>query len=164
MLSLRLAWCLLSLLIVPCFSLLEESFIGFTPANGSVALSQAPILFDPNDFTGVQIAASNLASDFDAVLGKAPEIVRYASAVAPSNGTSRAVIVGSITNSSVIQSLISDKKIDVAEIEGTWETFMTFVVQDPLPSVKEALVVAGSDKRGTIFGIYTLSEQAGQSP
>lgn len=41
---------------------------------------------------------------------------------------------------------------------------MTSVVHNPLPEVDEALVIADRDKRGTIFDIYTLSEQAEQSP
>jgi hypothetical protein len=38
------------------------------------------------------------------------------------------------------------------------------VVKDPLPGVEQALVIAGSDRRGTIFGIYQLSEMLGVSP
>ena len=37
-------------------------------------------------------------------------------------------------------------------------------VANPLPGVDQALVIAGSDKRGTIYGIYDLSEQIGVSP
>lgn len=163
--SLRLFWCLItSILAIPCCALLEESFVGFTPGNGSVALSQASILIDFNDFAGVRIAANSLASDFNAVLGSAPDVVSYRSDSVSTDGRGTAVIIGSITNSSVIQDLIDSKKLDVANIEGKFETFVTSIVHNPLPDVDEALVIAGSDKRGTIFGIYTLSEQAGQSP
>src|SRR5690606_25775486 len=37
-------------------------------------------------------------------------------------------------------------------------------VKDPFPGVNEALVIAGSDKRGTIYGIYGLSQLIGVSP
>lgn len=162
--SLWLFWCLLSLLAIPCCALLEESFVGLNTENGSIALSQASILVDANDFDGVQIAVNSLASDFNAILGHTPDIVKYGSDKTSANNSGKAIIVGSITNSSVIQDLIDAEKIDVVETEGKWETFMTSTVRNPLPGVDEALVIAGSDKRGTIFGIYTLSEQAGQSP
>ena len=56
------------------------------------------------------------------------------------------------------------KKIDVSSIAGKWESFLIQVVAKPLPGVSSALVIAGSDKRGTIYGIYDLSEQIGVSP
>ncbi|KAK2754419.1 hypothetical protein FQN54_007063 [Arachnomyces sp. PD_36] len=157
-----LFWLFTSLLINACSALLEESFVGFNQGNGSVALSQASIIIDTNDFAGVQIAVDSLASDFNAILGHETDIVNYGTA--SKNGSTSAVIVGSITNSSVIQDLVDTEQIDVSDIEGKWETFLTSVVRNPLPGVDEALVIAGSDKRGTIFGVYTLSEQAGQSP
>jgi hypothetical protein len=162
--SLHLLWCLVSLLVIPCCALLEESFIAFSAGNGSLALSQASILIDDNDSAGVHIAANSLASDFDAVLGRALNVVKYGSDNASTNGISKAIIVGSITDSLVIKDLVDAEIIDVSEIEGKWEMFMTSVVQNPLPNIDEALVIVGSDKRGTIYGIYTLSEQAGQSP
>src|SRR5262249_3839449 len=54
--------------------------------------------------------------------------------------------------------------IDVAAIKGQWESYLLQVVSDPLPDVKSALVIVGSDKRGTIYGIYDLSQQMGVSP
>ncbi len=49
-------------------------------------------------------------------------------------------------------------------IAGRWETFLIQVVEQPLPGVGQALVIAGSDKRGTIYGMYDLSGQIGVSP
>lgn len=37
-------------------------------------------------------------------------------------------------------------------------------MSDPAPGVSQALVIAGSDPRGTIFGLYDVSEQIGVSP
>ena len=49
-------------------------------------------------------------------------------------------------------------------VAGKWESAVTTVVEQPMPGVRRALVIAGSDKRGTIFGVYDLSEQIGVSP
>lgn len=55
-------------------------------------------------------------------------------------------------------------KINVASTKGKWESFTSAIVQKPLDGVDQALVLAGSDKRGTIYAIYDISEQIGVSP
>ncbi len=66
--------------------------------------------------------------------------------------------------SSLIDQLAKDGKIDSSALVGKWEKFITQIVENPFPGVKRALVIAGSDKRGTIYGIYDLSNQIGVSP
>jgi hypothetical protein len=67
------------------------------------------------------------------------------------------IIIGTVGQSEAIDKLVSDGKIDVSDIEGKWECFKIQVVDD-------TLVIAGSDRRGTIYGIYDLSEKIGVSP
>lgn len=55
-------------------------------------------------------------------------------------------------------------RLRVDDIEGQWESYVTTMVPEPVPGWERALVIAGSDKRGTIYGIYSLSEQIGVSP
>jgi hypothetical protein len=74
------------------------------------------------------------------------------------------IIAGTIGHSKYIDDLIRAGKVDVSKIKGKWESFVTKVVRDPVPGVREALVIAGSMPRGTIFGIYDVSEQMGVSP
>ena len=62
-----------------------------------------------------------------------------------------------------IRELVKAKKIDASLLEGKNEKYLMTVVSAPLNGVNEALVIAGSDKRGTIYGIYELSEQIGVS-
>ena len=63
----------------------------------------------------------------------------------------------------MIDRLIRERK-STSPVTGKWESTLIQVVADPLPGVASALVIAGSDKRGTIYGIYDLSEQIGVSP
>ena len=49
-------------------------------------------------------------------------------------------------------------------LPGRWEAYVRQTVDHPLPNVDRALVIAGSDKRGTIYGIYEISQQIGVSP
>jgi hypothetical protein len=74
------------------------------------------------------------------------------------------IIAGTIGKSDIITQLISSGKVDVSAIEGQWESFISEVIANPLPGVDEALVIAGADLRGTIFGLYDVSEQIGVSP
>jgi hypothetical protein len=64
----------------------------------------------------------------------------------------------------VIDQLIENGTIDVSEIEGEWEAFTSQIVEDAIEGAPRALVIAGSDPRGTIYGIYDISEQIGVSP
>ena len=79
-------------------------------------------------------------------------------------GGADAILIGTIGKSAVIDRLIREHKIDVGAVKGKWESTLIQVVERPLPGVKRGLVIAGSDKRGTIFGIYDLSQQIGVSP
>lgn len=74
------------------------------------------------------------------------------------------IIVGTVGKSQLIDQLIKNDKIDVTNIEGKWEAFQSQIVDNPFPGVNRALVIAGSDKRGSIYGIYDVSEQIGISP
>ncbi|KAM5349609.1 hypothetical protein ACJ41O_006114 [Fusarium nematophilum] len=74
------------------------------------------------------------------------------------------IIVGTIGHSEVVDRLIEDGVIDVDEIKGEWEAFVSQIVENPINGTARALVIAGSDPRGTIYGIYDVSEQIGVSP
>lgn len=74
------------------------------------------------------------------------------------------IILGTIGQSRLIDDLIAAGKIDAAEIKGKWETFISKIIDNPFNGVDRALVIAGSDKRGSIFGIYDVSRQIGVSP
>lgn len=150
-----------------CHGLLEEEIVSFGPGDAaSTALNivDCPILCAKDDYIGVHIAARSLAADLEEITGKARGILNFTdSNVTTTSPLDSAIIVGSI-NSSLVQSLVSKKIIDISDIQGKWETFQTTVVDNPLPGVARALAIVGSDKRGTIFGVYTLAEQSGQSP
>lgn len=114
------------------------------------------ILVDEQEDIGVMIATKNLQNDFGKVTGKAAELLFEP-------GVKRMIIVGTL-QSRYIKALAKAKKIDVSGLDGKNEKYLLTVVLAPLKGVDEALVIAGSDKRGTIYGIYELSEQIGVSP
>jgi hypothetical protein len=75
-----------------------------------------------------------------------------------------AVIIGTVGKSPLIDGLVKSGKVNADAISGKWESFIITTVANPMPGVDQALVIAGSDKRGTIYGIYEISEQIGVSP
>ncbi|WP_308365704.1 MULTISPECIES: glycosyl hydrolase 115 family protein [unclassified Microbulbifer] len=127
---------------------------------GAVQLHGAGLYVDSADHKGVQRAAATLAGDLERVTGQRPQIRQAVS----QTGEKHAVIAGTIGRSALIDQLIASGRIDPAAIAGRWEGYHIETVQQPLPGVERALVIAGSDKRGTIYGIYDLSEQIGVSP
>ncbi|KAK0385777.1 hypothetical protein NLU13_6954 [Sarocladium strictum] len=116
-----------------------------------------------NDIVGVERAAQDVAWDFGRVIGENSTVV-VAGHCRKINGSEPVIIAGTIGNSSLIDGLIADDKLDVKGVKGEWESFTIQVVEKPTPAVPWALVIAGSDRRGTIYGLYDLSEQMGVSP
>lgn len=117
----------------------------------------ASILVSDADEKGISIAAANLSADFGRVSGHNAPIVGSA------DGASKLIIVGTEKNP-VIARLIKEGRIDGGLLKGKREKYVMQTVSSPLPGVEEALVIAGSDRRGAIYGIYELSEQIGVSP
>ena len=142
---------------------MDKQIVQETARDGSVPLahdgSAASLYLDKNDHWGVMRAATDLQSDIERVSGLKPKLVTETS------GTEKtAIIIGTIGKSAVIDRLIASKKLDVGAIRGKWESFVITTVSQPVPGIGRALVIAGSDKRGTIYGIYEMSEQIGVSP
>ncbi|HEX9107472.1 MAG TPA: glycosyl hydrolase 115 family protein, partial [Longimicrobiales bacterium] len=123
----------------------------------------ATLVVSSADWPGVVRAAKDLRADVGRVTGTEAPLMTAAAGTPPET-TSPAVLIGTIGRSPLIDALVQARKLDVSGVAGKWETFVTQVVADPLPGVKQALVIAGSDKRGTIYGIYDLSAQIGVSP
>ncbi|HTK46477.1 MAG TPA: glycosyl hydrolase 115 family protein [Gemmatimonadaceae bacterium] len=118
-----------------------------------------PLLVSEADWPGVARAVGDLAADVERVSGTRPSVGARAPA-----GSDRAVIVGTIGRSPLVDALIAEGKLDVRDVRGRWESYRRQVVARPLPGVRSALVIAGSDKRGTIYGVYDVSSAIGVSP
>jgi len=154
----------LTLLIVfSCTFLKAQSFITTQKADNVVILKEksSPLSFLVSNGTdpGILRAITNLQIDFEKVTGEKPVILYQ-----KPNPSSPLIIIGTIGTNSVIDDLIKAKKIDAKELKGKNEKFSIENIKNPFTGVDEAIVIAGSDKRGTIYGIYELSSQIGVSP
>lgn len=134
---------------------MQVDYVSFKPSVGAFCLSAdgrvATICVDTADYKGVRLAARNLGTDIGRVTGTAAD-------VSMSSPSKRGVVVaGTIGRNRQIDEWVKQGKLDVSAIEGKWESYL-------IQTVDGNLVIAGSDKRGTIFGIYDLSEKIGVSP
>ncbi|MDD5064498.1 MAG: glycosyl hydrolase 115 family protein [Phycisphaerae bacterium] len=138
-------------------------YVDTVASEGSFQLAKknelAAIYVDSEDWAGVVRAAGDLRADINRVTGRTPKITNKETTLGKNT-----VIIGTLGKSKLIDQLVKEVKIDASKIDGKWESFIIAVVPKPLPGVENALVIAGSDKRGTIYGIYDLSEKIGVSP
>ena len=129
------------LLVAACANIAYATdFITFKRSSQSdieLTRTSDTITYDPLDWKGVRMAVENLRHDLKAVTG---------SVNAP-------VVVGTVGKSK----LVKKYKLQSKELQGKWEQYLIF-------TDKGKLVILGSDKRGTIYGIYELSRQIGVSP
>lgn len=110
----------------------------------------ASVVVSDTDWKGVARAADDFAADVERVSSVRPSVVRGLRG----RGS---VVAGTIGKSDIIDSLVAAGRINVDSVRGRWESYV-------IEEVDGNLVVAGADKRGTIYGIYTLSEEIGVSP
>ena len=118
-----------------------------------------PILFDPNDADVVGICSKALADDIELITGVSPKLKTW-----PQTDADVVIIVGTLGRSKPIDTIVKAAKLSVKTIEEKWESFLIQFVDNPLAGIDEALVITGSDPRGTAYGIFELSNRLGVSP
>lgn len=113
---------------------------------------------DSNEFSGVIKIANKVCNDVDLVIGKKPSVNKVASvSEIPAEENHISLIFGTIEKSSLIQNLEKEGKIDLSNVRGKNEVYLFAVVDNQI-------IIVGSDKRGTIYGLFHLSELLGVSP
>lgn len=141
----------------------DLSYVTETPGEGYFTISSgnvlSELLIDSSDDPGVIRAFYDLQTDIQNVTGKRPDF-KFNSTFNAKN----VIIAGTIGKSALVDDLIKRKLIDPKELSGKWEKFIIKTIDNPMPQIERALVIVGSDRRGTIYGIYDLAEQMGVSP
>ena len=155
----RMCMSLVLMLTLSIPSVAADKFVGFNGgdlhlnANGKVNIA-----VDDKDHEGVRIAARSLAMDITNVTG----------CNATLDNSNAVIIAGTIGKSAVIDKILKQNKL-TDQLKGKTEKFIITVVSDgkslPQGGVGGGLLlIAGSDYRGTIYGLYELSRQIGVSP
>jgi hypothetical protein len=126
-----------------------EKFVSFSGGDWQLTSGgTVSIYVDANDLKGVNRAAQDLTKDIQLVCGVSSSVVHDGKAT---------IVVGTLVHSAIIDEMAKKGVIDKKEMVGKNEKYI-------ITSVDNQLIIAGSDRRGTIFGIYELSQQIGVSP
>ena len=104
--------------------------------------------------TGVKKVAGKVAKDVEGTLSFCPEICETA---VPAKQAVIAVTAGSGKLAETLCSKISK----LGQVEGKRESYAFIVAENPVEGIESALVIYGSDKLGTIYGLFHLSELLG---
>src|SRR5438067_7054040 len=155
--------CLYLLLFLALFTEAQSISVAYNPKPGYFPVVNeqhaTPIYIDPHDAKVVFIAAQAFQEDLSDISKQRPALQTTTSI-----RDSFVIIAGTIGHAALIDSLAKTGKITTASIKGKWEKFSIQVAQQPFKNVRQALVITGSDRRGTAFGIFELSKLLGVSP
>lgn len=139
---------------------MEVSLVG----NGRIA----PLLIEACAYEGVRRIGEAVASDLELVTGHRPRVVtekeldqKNGSGGNQGEGIADTVIFCATLGKSPLLERLAPC---LSGIRGKREVYQIFMAEDPFPGVKQALVICGSDKRGTIYGMFALSEYLGVTP
>lgn len=154
------------LCLVAAFPLRAQVSLSETTSGRNVfplsAKTCAAIMYDAvSEPSVVGTAVGLLASDIEKVTGRVPSVSGNGSVP---ESCRYAVIAGTLGHSSLIDALVRERKIDVSSISGDWERYAVRLVEAPLKGVRRALVVVGSDRRGTAYGLLSVSRAIGVNP
>ena len=131
--------------LLPLGSRAADTFITFQSAQGTLQLRDVSISYADGEHSCVQIAAANLLRDFEQVTGVKPQ----------RGGNDARVVIGTVGSNPQIDQWV--KQGLLKDLKGKTEKYI-------IKTIGKQLVIAGSDKRGTVYGIYELSRQIGVSP
>ncbi len=129
-----------------------DTFVSFEPTAGAWQLSDITIGLAEGEHSCVTIAAANLATDFEKVTGTKASIISPSSFLLP---PSSKIFIGTVGVNKQIDQWV--KQGVLSDLKGKTEKYI-------IKTIGNQLVIAGSDKRGTVYGIYELSRQIGVSP
>jgi len=123
----------------------------------AVADQATPLVYAEREPRVVALAVADLAQDITRVTGAQP-------AVAHAISQPRVVVVGTLGVKGPVEDLIRAGRLDIGNLRGAWESFIIATVDHPWPGTDQALVIVGSDRRGTAYGVFELSQAIGVSP
>jgi len=128
---------------------------------GAFPLASATIYVEDSDYWLVQKAATVLQQDIERVTGRQPAIIH---ALPSPAGNLAVIILGSLDSSRLIRRLAKAQRIAAGNLKGKWESYLLQTIPHPVKGIAQALVITGSDRRGTAYGVFELSRQIGVSP
>ena len=144
------------------FLLLVLSISQLLPAQKNTFIvsknARVTIVYDNEAIKLDSIAAHLLADDIEMVSGYKPDVVTDLSKV-----RGNIIVIGNV-QSKLVQKFIKQQSSAYKSLLNKWECFALKTIDKPFGNISKAFVIAGSDARGTSYGVFTLSEKIGVSP
>ena len=110
------------------------------------------------DYSGVGKIAEIIRKDIKLVFGSEP--AKYK----PGKKAEHVLLFGTAGKDPRLDELEKKGLIDLSAVRGRWDSYLFQLVDHPYPEIGKAVVIAGSNKRGTIYGLFHFSELIGVSP
>lgn len=155
----------LSLFIIALHTLMSmQAQITLSDGNQSndfklVGGEKPKIYIDDKDFAVVKNAANLFSEDIQRVTDTKLDVKPISTSL-----SGYSIVAGTLGHNKLIDQWIAEKKINTEQLNGKWESYLIQVIDNPAKGVKKALVIIGSDRRGTAYGIFKISETIGVSP
>lgn len=155
----------LMLILITSFSChAQPKLIGEVKADNVFPLNKGAddvgIYYDRSDYLVVKKVVDLFSEDVKAVTGNPLQIYTTDGHKLVKNS----ILVGTLGYNKWIDQLIATGKLNIDSLKGRWECFQMELVHHPFPEVEKALVIVGSDRRGTAYGLLSISEAIGVSP
>lgn len=143
--------------------------MGFTLSKKSIQAGEVAFIYDSDIPSGVKKITEKVISDLKAVFGEAPKAYDAKKLTKAASARIEYPILVGICGCNILTKLEKSGRIDLSEVTGKREVYQHKVMEDFPQEVfygkkTSALVIAGSDKRGVIYGLFALSEKLGVSP
>ena len=116
--------------------------------------TKVTIVYAKDDHKLDSIAAHLLAADIERVTGYLPKVITNIS-----QAKGNVILIGTMGSK-----LIKGVNLNTSALKGKWESYCLQVVNQPYKNIAQALVITGSDIRGTSYGVFDVSERIGVSP
>ena len=113
----------------------------------------AAFVMEDGTFEGVYRITEKVCGDVEQVTGVRPKIIKWQGELQPAQ-----VYVATLGNSEMSEAIAEEEGIELSSLCGKRECFLFQVLKNG------SLLIAGSDKRGTIYGLFHISELMGVSP
>jgi len=120
--------------------------------------TKVSIIYAQDENSTDSLTANLLAQDIQRISGYLPVVSNDIS-----NAKGSVIIIGSLS-SKLIQDLLGQKSKEYINLQGKWESYLIKVIDRPYKNITSALLIAGSDRRGTAYGVFYISEKIGVSP
>ncbi|WP_089260195.1 glycosyl hydrolase 115 family protein [Maribacter sedimenticola] len=124
--------------------------------------SPTTIYMENTDFPVVKKSVNLFAEDVHKVTNQRPSIINNIKDIKKFKGN--IILVGTLGQNKWIDELVQSHKLNVSTIQDQPERYLIQTIKSPFRKNQNVLVITGSDKRGTAYGVFSLSEAMGVSP